>query len=49
MIGRVAQTGVERMLGTAVGGLVGFACYAAGRNVWNSATDGVGSEASPSG
>ena len=45
MIGRVAQTGVERMIGTVIGGLVGFGTYVAGRDVWNEVTDGVGAHA----
>ena len=45
VIGRVAQTGVERMIGTVIGGMVGFGTYVAGRDVWNEVTDGVGGHA----
>lgn len=41
VIGKVAQTGVERMVGTIVGGWLGYGTYVMGRKVWDEFSDGV--------
>ena len=43
VIGKVAQTGAERILGTFVGGSLGFLTYIVGRTFWSPDTrsDGV--------
>ena len=41
VIGKVAQTGVERMVGTIVGGWLGYGTYIVGRKIWNDFSDGV--------
>ena len=44
VIGKVAQTGAERILGTFVGGSLGFLTYIVGRTFWDPDTrsDGAG-------
>ena len=42
VIGKVAQVGIERVVGTVVGGLTGYAVYMLGSQVWNETTDGEG-------
>lgn len=41
VIGKVAQVGIERVVGTVVGGLTGYAVYMLGSQVWNETTDGI--------
>ena len=43
VIGKVAQTGAERIIGTLVGGTLGFITYKVGRLYWDPDTrsDGV--------
>ncbi|KAK9809523.1 hypothetical protein WJX73_008638 [Symbiochloris irregularis] len=41
VIGKVAQTGVERMAGTIVGGWLGYGTYVLGRKFWDEFSDGV--------
>ena len=38
VIGKVAQTGAERIIGTVTGGTLGFITYKAGRLVWDEDT-----------
>ena len=40
VIGKVAQVGIERVLGTVIGGWTGYAVYMLGSQVWNETTDG---------
>ena len=40
VIGKVAQVGIERVVGTVIGGWTGYAVYMLGSQVWNSTTDG---------
>ena len=40
VIGKVSQVGIERVLGTIIGGLTGYAVYILGSLVWNTTTDG---------
>lgn len=42
VIGKVAQVGIERVVGTVIGGLTGYAVYMLGSQVWNETTDGEG-------
>ena len=49
VIGKVAQTGAERILGTFVGGSLGFLTYIVGRTFWSPDTrsDGVNMRCAP--
>ena len=49
VIGKVAQTGAERILGTFVGGSLGFLTYIVGRTFWTPDTrsDGVSPSCTP--
>ncbi len=49
VIGKVAQTGAERILGTFVGGSLGFLTYIIGRTFWTPDTrsDGVNLSCTP--
>ena len=49
VIGKVAQTGAERILGTFVGGSLGFLTYIVGRTFWDPDTrsDGASLLAQP--
>ena len=40
VIGKVAQVGIERVVGTIIGGCTGYAVYILGSQVWNPFTDG---------
>lgn len=40
VIGKVAQVGIERVVGTVIGGLTGYAVYMLGSQVWDETTDG---------
>ncbi len=40
VIGKVAQVGIERVVGTVIGGWTGYAVYMLGSQVWNETTDG---------
>lgn len=40
VIGKVSQVGIERVLGTVIGGLTGYAVYILGSLVWNTTSDG---------
>ena len=40
VIGKVAQVGIERVLGTVIGGWTGYAVYMLGSRFWNETTDG---------
>ena len=41
VIGKVAQVGIERVVGTVIGGWTGYAVYMLGSTVWNTTTDGM--------
>ncbi|KAL3144934.1 hypothetical protein ABBQ32_003441 [Trebouxia sp. C0010 RCD-2024] len=41
VIGKVAQVGIERVVGTVIGGWTGYAVYMLGSQVWNTTTDGI--------
>ena len=43
VIGKVAQTGAERVLGSALGGVIGYLVYECGSQIWkeDSNLDGV--------
>ena len=41
VIGKVAQVGIERVVGTIIGGWTGYAVYMLGSTVWNTTTDGM--------
>lgn len=41
VIGKVAQVGIERVVGTVIGGWTGYAVYILGSQVWNETTDGI--------
>ncbi|KAK9843259.1 hypothetical protein WJX74_009376 [Apatococcus lobatus] len=41
VLGKVAQTGVERIIGTLVGGICGYAVFRIGSNFWGPVSDGI--------
>ncbi len=41
VLGKVAQTGVERIVGTIVGGICGYAVFRIGENHWGPVSDGI--------
>ena len=41
VLGKVAQTGVERIIGTLVGGICGYAVFRIGSNFWGPISDGI--------
>ena len=40
VIGKVAQVGIERVVGTVIGGWTGYGVYMLGSRFWNGTTDG---------
>ena len=40
VIGKVAQVGIERVVGTIIGGWTGYAVYMLGSKFWDETTDG---------
>ena len=41
VLGKVAQTGVERIIGTITGGICGYVVFRVGSNFWGPVSDGI--------